>query len=139
MITNQTLALDSCVVISMMEDPGLGQRLKQSLKGKSIRIVLCDIVLSEVRRNRGYTKTSIVAKLSKLLGREIEVVETNKEEKNDAEKISLNYLECHRGDNIILAFCKLRDFILVTFDRALLRTCNFVGVMAFHPLEAGGI
>ncbi len=122
-----------------MEDAGLGQRLKQSLRGKSIRIVLCDIVLSEVKRIRGYTKNFVIARLSKLLGKEIEVLETNNEEKSDAEKISSNYLECHRGDNIILAFCKLRDFILLTFDRALLRTCNFVGVVAFHPLETGGI
>lgn len=139
MITNQTIALDSCVVISLMEDAGLGQRLKQSLRGKSIRIVLCDIVLSEVKRNLGYTKNFVIARLSKLLGKEIEVLETNNEEKSDAEKISSNYLECHRGDNIILAFCKLRDFILLTFDRALLRTCNFVGVVAFHPSETGGI
>jgi predicted nucleic acid-binding protein len=122
-----------------MEDSGLGQRLKQNLRGKSVQIALCDVVLREVKRVRGYTKDSIVARISKLLGRKIEILETSIEEKSDAEKISKNYLECHNGDNLILALCRLRDIILITFDRALLRVCHFIGVIAFNPLQAGGI
>ena len=139
MITTQNIALDSCVVISMIEDPRLGMKLKQGLKGKSVKIVLCDIVLSEVNRVRGYAKDYIVSKISKILGRSVELQQTNSQEKEDAQKLSGQFLECHNGDNIILALCKIRDYILVTFDRALLRTCNFVGVVAFSPLQAGGI
>jgi len=139
MITTQNIALDSCVVIGMMEDPRLGMKLKQGLKGKSVKIVLCDIVLSEVNRVRGYAKDYIISKISKILGRSVELQQTNSQEKEDAQKLSGRFLECHNGDNIILALCKMRDYILVTFDRALLRTCNFVGVVAFSPLQAGGI
>ncbi|MHB8603281.1 MAG: PIN domain-containing protein [Nitrosotalea sp.] len=139
MITTQHIALDSCVVIGMIEDPRLGMKLKQGLKGKSVIIVLCDIVLSEVNRVRGYAKDYIISKISKILGRSVELQQTNSQEKEDAQKLSGQFLECHNGDNIILALCKIRDYILVTFDRALLRTCNFVGVVAFSPLQAGGI
>ncbi len=139
MITTQNIALDSCVVISMIEDPKIGLKLKQGLKGKSVKIVLCDVVLSEVNRVRGYARDYIVSRISKILGRDVELLQTNLQEKEDAKKLSVNFLECHNGDNLILAFCKIRDYILVTFDRALLRTCNFVGVIAFSPLQAGGI
>lgn len=139
MITTQNIALDSCVVISMIEDPKIGLKLKQGLKGKSVKIVLCDVVLSEVNRVRGYARDYIVSRISKILGRDVELLQTNLQEKEDAKKLSVNFLECHNGDNLILAFCKIRDYILVTFDRALLRTCNFVGVIAFNPLQAGGI
>ncbi|MDE1831404.1 MAG: PIN domain-containing protein [Thaumarchaeota archaeon] len=139
MITPQNIVLDSCVVIGMIEDPKLGLKLKQGLKGKSARIILCDVVISEINRVRGYAKDYIISKISKILGRQVQVFQTNPQEKEDAKKLSVNFLECHNGDNLILAFCKIRDYILVTFDRALLRTCNFVGVIAFSPLQAGGI
>ena len=139
MITTQNIALDSCVVISMIENPGLGLKLKRGLKGKSVKIILCDIVLSEVNRVRGYAKDYIITKISKILGKSIILQQTSLQEKEDAQKLSEQFLECHNGDNVILALCKLRDYILVTFDRALLRTCNFVGVIAFSPLRAGDI
>jgi len=139
MITSQKIALDSCVVISMIEDPRLGLKIKQGLKGKSAKVVLCDVVISEVNRVRGYAKEYIISKISKILGRTIELIQTNLKEKQDAKKLSVQFLECHNGDNIILALCKIRDYILLTFDRALLRTCNFVGVIAFTPLQTGGI
>jgi len=139
MITTQNIAFDSCVVISMIENPRLGLKLKQGLKGKSVKIILCDMVISEVRRVRGYTKEYIISKISKILGRHVELQQTTLQEKEDAQKLSGQFLECHNGDNVILALCKIRDYILVTFDRALLRTCNFVGVIACNPLQAGGI
>lgn len=139
MITTQNIALDSCVVISMIEDPRLGLKLKQGLKGKSARIILCDVVISEVNRVRGYAKDYIISKISKILGRQVQVLQTSLQEKEDAKRLSTNFLQCHNGDNMILAFCKIRDYILVTFDRALLQTCNFIGVIAFSPLQAGCI
>jgi len=38
-----------------------------------------------------------------------------------------------------LSLCQAKDFVLVTFDRMLLKTCSFVGVAAFHPSMVGGI
>ena len=139
MITTQNITLDSCVVIGMIEDQRLGLKLKHGLRGKSARIILCDVVISEVNRVRGHARDFIVLKISKILGRQVEIIQTSSQEKEDAKKLSASFMQCHNGDNLILAFCKIRDYILVTFDRALLQTCNFIGVVAFSPLQAGGI
>ncbi len=131
------IALDSCVVIDVIEKPKVASKLKASLRGKSIKIVLCDTVLSEVYRVRGYVASFVIAKITKILGREIEL--SNMEDGDKAIALSEQFAICHNGDNKILILCQAKDFVLVTFDRMLLKTCQFVGVAAFHPFMAGGI
>lgn len=131
------IALDSCVVIDLIEKPNVASKLKANLRGKSVKIVLCDTVLSEVYRVRGYVTSFVIAKISKILGREIEL---SKMEDSDLAKTITNQFQiCHNGDNKILSLCQAKDFVLVTFDKMLLKTCEFVGVAAFHPLMVGGI
>jgi len=50
MIRTQNVVLDSCVVIDIIEKPTVASKLKASFRGKSINIILCDVVLDEVRR-----------------------------------------------------------------------------------------
>jgi predicted nucleic acid-binding protein len=135
---NQTqIALDSCVVINLIEKPKVAIKLKANLRGKSVKIILCEVVLTEVYRIRGYVASFVIAKISKLLGREIEL---SKMEDNDkAIALTNQFAICHNGDNKILSLCQAKNFVLVTFDKMLLKTCGFVGVAAFHPLMAGGI
>jgi len=35
--------------------------------------------------------------------------------------------------------CQAKDFVLVTFDKMLLKASQFIGVAAFHPSMVGGI
>ncbi len=135
----QKIALDSCVVIDIIEKPKVAYKLKAHLRGKSIKVILCDIVLNEVKRVRGYTKEKIIATISRLLNRKIEIVTVEEQEKNNAKDISTQFQICHNGDNKILSLCQAKNFILVTFDRMLLKACSFVGVVAFHPSMVGGI
>ena len=135
----QNVALDSCVVIDIMEKPKVASGLKASLRGKSIKIILCDVVLGEVRRVRGYLHEQIIAKISKLLGRKIELSSIDETIVKNAQQISNQYATCHCGDNKILSLCQAKNFVLVTFDRMLLKTCQFLGIAAFHPKMAGGI
>ena len=135
----QKIALDSCVVIDLIEKPGIASRLKARLRGKSITIVLCDVVLQEVQRVRGFSREQIVEKISKILGRRIQFSETSEENKTAANEISNQFQICHNGDNKILSICQAKDFVLVTFDRMLLKACSFVGVAAFHPSMVRGI
>ena len=135
----QNIALDSCVVIDIIEKPQVASKLKASLRGKSVKIILCDIVLGEVRRVRGYLPDKVIAKISKLLGRKIEITNSDKQSLDNANQISSQFQICHNGDNKILSLCQAKNFVLVTFDRMLLKTCQFVGVVAFHPMMAGGI
>ena len=135
----QNIALDSCVVIDIIEKPQVASKLKASLRGKSVKIILCDIVLGEVKRVRGYLPDKVIAKISKLLGRKIEITNSDEQSLDNANQISSQFQICHNGDNKILSLCQAKNFVLVTFDRMLLKTCQFVGVVAFHPMMAGGI
>ena len=135
----QKIALDSCVVIDIIEKPKVAFGLKARLKGKSIKVVLCDVVLNEVSRVRGLSKDKIISKISKLLNRTIEVITIPQQQKDNAKQITNQFQICHNGDNKILSLCQAKDFVLVTFDRMLLKACSFVGVVAFHPSRVRGI
>ncbi len=135
----QKIALDSCVVIDLIEKPSVASGLKARLRGKSIIVVLCDVVLQEVTRVRGLSPQVIIEKISKILGRKIELSKVDEQNKTAAEQITNQFQTCHNGDNKILSLCQAKDFVLVTFDKMLLKACSFVGVAAFHPLMAGGI
>jgi predicted nucleic acid-binding protein len=135
----QNIALDSCVVIDIMEKPKVASGLKARLRGKSVKIILCDVVLGEVKRVRGYLPEKIIAKLSLLLGRKIEIISINEDELSNASQITNQFQVCHNGDNKILSLCQAKDFVLVTFDRMLLKASQFIGVVAFHPSMVGGI
>lgn len=135
----QTIALDSCVVIDIMEKPKVASRLKASLRGKSIKVILCDVVLNEVYRVRGFSSQKVITIISKLLNRVVETITVDEQQKYNAEDISTQYQICHNGDNKILSLCQAKDFVLVTFDRMLLKACEFVGVTGFHPSMVRGI
>jgi hypothetical protein len=81
----------------------------------------------------------IITRLSKSLGRKIELSNSSQTTFENAEGISNQFAICHNGDNKILSLCQAKNFVLVTFDRMLLKTCQFLGVVAFHPKMAGGI
>jgi len=135
----QSIALDSCVVIDIMEKPKVASGLKARLRGKSVKIILCDTVLDEVRRVRGYLPEKVISRISSLLGRKIELSEINESDKTNASQITEQFQICHNGDNKILSLCQAKNFVLVTFDRMLLKASEFVGVAAFHPSMVGGI
>ena len=136
---NQKIALDSCVVIDIIEKPKVASKLKTCLRGKSVKIILCDVVLDEVKRVRGHLPEKVISKISIILGRKIEFSESDENSIVNAKHLTNQFQICHNGDNKILSLCQAKDFILVTFDRMLLKTCQFVGVAAFHPSMVGGI
>lgn len=129
----QKIALDSCVVIEIIEKQGFAYKLKNSLKGRPVSLVLCDVVLNEVQRVRGFTAAEVITKISKLLGKKVETIPINGEQKDFANSVTEQYQFCHKGDNLILALCWAKDYVLLTFDRMLLKACEFAGVIAFHP------
>ena len=135
----QKIALDSCVVIDLIEKPTFARRVRKALTGKSVQIVLCDIVLDEVQRVRGFSHQKIITKISEGLKRKISVVTVSDEEKSIAKQITNQFQICHNGDNKILAICQIKNYILVTFDRMLRQASKFVGIAVFHPLCVGGI
>jgi len=135
----QSIALDTCVVIDIIEKPKVASRLKANLKGKSVNIILCDVVLDEVRKVRGLMPHTVVEKVTKLLGKKVHLTIVTEENKEQALQITEQFHICHNGDNKILSLCKAQDFVLVTFDRMLLKASQFVGIAVFSPFTAGGI
>ena len=139
MTQKQSIALDSCVVIDIIEKPKVASRLKTNLKGKPVNIILCDVVLDEVRKVRGLMPHTVVEKITKLLGKKVQLTVVTEEHKAQALQLTEQFQICHNGDNKILSLCKARDFILITFDRMLLKASQFVGIAVFSPFTAGGI
>jgi len=135
----QNVVLDSCVVIDIIEKPKVVSQLKAKLKGKSISIILCDVVLNEVRRVRGLLSQEIVSKVSTLLNRKVKLTSSSIEDNENAVSLTEQFAICHNGDNKILSMCQSRNFILVTFDKMLLKASQFVGIQVFSPFTAGGI
>jgi hypothetical protein len=138
-MNTQNIALDSCVVIDILEKPKVASKIKASLRGKSVRIILCDVVLGEVNRVRGHLPETVISKISQILGKKTEALQINSEQTSNAQQITNQFQVCHNGDNKILSLCQAKDFILVTFDRMLLKACQFVGIAAFHPTMLRGI
>lgn len=137
--TVQKIMLDSCVVIDLMEKKGFANRLRSSLRGKSVQIVLYDVVLHEVERVRGLDFQEVISSISKIVRRDVIVCSVDEAQKSLAESTTTQYQFCHRGDNLILATCSMKSFILLTCDRMLLWACEVMGVAAFHPARAGNI
>ena len=135
----QSIALDTCVVIDIIEKPKVASGLKANLRGKSVNIILRDVVLDEVRKVRGLMPHTVVEKITKLLGKKVQMTVVTEEHKALALQLTEQFQICHNGDNKILSLCKARDFILVTFDKMLLKASQFVGIAVFSPFTAGGI
>ena len=138
-MNSQNVVLDSCVVIDIIEKPKVASQLKAKFRGKSINIILCDVVLNEVRHARGLFPQEIISKISTLLGRKIKLTSTTDEDKTNAISLTEQFAICHNGDNKILSLCQSRNFILVTFDKMLLKASQFVGIQVFSLFTAGGI
>lgn len=137
--TTQKIVLDSCVVIDMMEQNKSAHKIKKGLKGKPVCLVLCDVVLKEVSRVRNWNIHQIISRIRKLTRGRVEMISVNDEQRDTARSISDQYSICHRGDNFILALCKIMCLPLITRDRMLLKACEFAGVAAFRPNDTGGI
>lgn len=139
MTETQRIVLDSCVVIDIIEKPKVASRLKSGLRGKHVNIVLCDVVLDEVRRVRGLAPSAIVQKITRLLGKKVQLTAVTAKHQEEAKQLTEQFQICHNGDNKILSLCKAQNFILVTFDKMLLKASQFVGIAVFSPFTAGGI
>ena len=135
----QSIALDSCVVIDIIEKPKVASRLKANLRGKPVNIVLCDVVLDEVRKVRGLMPQVVVRKITQLLGKKVQLTGVTAEHEAEAQQLTQQFQIWHNGENKNLSMCKARDFILVTFDKMLLKASQFVGIAVFSPFTAGGI
>jgi rRNA-processing protein FCF1 len=123
----------------MIDNPKEGMAMRKRLRGKAIKVILCDRVLREVQKVRGYLPKDILQKIMNILKRPIERVRINDRENSNAQNITKQYRICHQGDNGILSLCQSREFILVTKDKKLRMASEMKGVPVFHPLGLQGV
>lgn len=134
----QMVVLDSCVVIDALTKPAIARKILALFRGKHSRIVLQDVVLTEVQRITRISKEEIIRRISLTLRKEPYVFATNEQMKTISTEIQQKYGVCHFPDSLIVAACKLLSWTLLSFDRNILRSAEFEGILAFNPLRVGG-
>ena len=134
------IAVDTCVVIGIMEGASVVSKLRKKLKGKQYKIVLCRQVLWELRRVRNLTVDAILGSLRKIFGeRRVGIISDPTDLEDTAQMLRNQYHYAHNGDHRILATCRIHGIGLMTLDRGMLKVATMVGIPAFHPKYAGGI
>ncbi len=134
----QQVAFDTCTAINVLTCNRYAKRLRKKLRGKPLRIILCDMVVKELQKKR-YNITQVILRIQNALGRSVHVGRMNEQHMAAGEQISARFHTCHTGDNYILAYCRSESIPLITDDRDFRRACNCMGVTAFFASEAGNI
>ena len=101
-------------------------------------VIVPEIVLFEVSKKIKHGQEKILSWIIKKSPTEVRFLRDSKLICNQAEKLKTQFSFCHEPDNRILATAQANDAVLVTRDRGLLNTANFVGVMACTPTNFGG-
>jgi len=101
-------------------------------------IIIPQIVLFEVSKKIQCGQEKILSWIIKNAPTEVRFVKDSKLISNQAEKLKNQFSFCHSPDDKILAMAQANDAVLVTNDKALLNSANFVGVMACTPKNFGG-
>lgn len=136
-MNTRNIVLDTCVLVQLSKDHKEVLRLKEMLKGKNVIFIIPDVVVQELYHVAHITKSEI-PKLLSYFGKKI-FFDSVKPHKESALQISLQFYDSHSSDSQILALCQAKDYILITFDKALLRVCNMVNAVAFHPKYSGDL
>ncbi len=131
--SEQIVVRDSCVATGALRSLKTRIKIRALFKGKHSRIALQDVILAEVHKVTGFSKEEIIIKISAILGKEVHVFATTENMKIEARGIEQKYSICHFPDSLIVAACKLFSWILLSFDRNILRSADFEGIIALNP------
>lgn len=134
------MVFDTNLVIEVLEKPSVADQMRQRLRGKEMKIVVCGTVLRELGRVRRWSGMTVVARLRRIFGERRVVTDTSAEGLgSEAGRLRDRFAMAHRGDDRILAYCMKYSCYLLTFDREMLTVAHMLGVLAFHPRRAGEI
>ena len=129
----RTFCFDTCVIKKICDNVNLVSLLKCHIDFKNSTIFLNQKVVEEAQRKFGYDTGYILDVLRSSLPANVSYEEITPTMEIEAEYLKRECRELHNGDSVILAFAKERNCILVSCDRALLRSCNQVGVECINP------
>lgn len=129
----RTMAFDTCVIKKICDNRNLVSLLKCHIDFKNSTIFLNQKVVEEAQRKFGYDTGYILDVLRSSLPANVSYEEITPTMEIEAEYLKRECKELHNGDSVILAFAAERNCILVSCDRALLRSCKQVGVECINP------
>lgn len=132
-IAEHKVVLDACVVIDVLAKPIIARKILALFHGKRFRIVLQDVVLTEVQRILRTSKEEIIRRISLILRKEPYIFVTTEQMRQISTEIQQKYGICHFPDSLIVAACKLRSWTLFSFDRNMIQSAEFEGILAFNP------
>ena len=126
--------LDTNVVIDILENRSYNRKMVRAIRGKQIRLVVCETVLRELRRVRKWSEDVVLAGLEEAFGRErIVVSDPPKDLLTHAKELERRYEMAHNGDVHILAQCRMDGCALITRDGNMRQVASMMGVLVFHP------
>mgnify|MGYP002831959281 FL=1 len=129
----RTFAFDTCVIKKICDNRNLVSLLKCHIDFKNSTIFLNQKVVEEAQRKFGYDTGYILDVLRSSLPANVSYEEITPTMEIEAEYLKRDCEELHNGDSVILAFAVERNCILVSCDRALLRSCKQVGGECINP------
>ena len=129
----RTMAFDTCVIKKICDNRNLVSLLKCHIDFKNSTIFLNQKVVEEAQRKFGYDTGYILDVLRSSLPANVSYEEITPTMEIEAEYLKRDCEELHNGDSVILAFAKERNCILVSCDRALLRSCKQVDCECINP------
>ena len=129
--------LDTNVIIDILENRSHSRKLVRAIRGKQVRLVVCETVLRELRRVREWSEDVVLTGLEELFGRKrIVVSDPPKDLKTHAKELERRYEMAHNGDVHILAQCRMDGCALITRDGNMRQVASMIGVLVFHPKHA---
>ena len=129
----RTFAFDTCVIKKICDNVNLVSLLKCHIDFKNSTIFLNQKVVEEAQRKFGYDTGYILDVLRSSLPANVSYEEITPTMEIEAEYLKRECRELHNGDSVILAFAVERNCILVSCDRALLRSCKQVDCECINP------
>lgn len=66
---------------------------------------------------------------------QVSIEQTPEQMRQISAEIQQKYSICHFPDSLIVAGCKLLSCTLFSFDRNMLQSAKFEGILAFNPLR----
>lgn len=126
--------LDTNVVIDILENRSHNRKMVRAIRGKQVRLVVCETVLRELRRVRKWSEDVVLAGLEEAFGRgRIVVSDPPKDLLTHARELERRYEMAHNGDVHILAQCRMDGCALITRDGNMRQVASMMGVLVFHP------
>lgn len=133
MMSLKSILIDSNVWINIWQGNQQAKSFLDFVLKHQYTLIVTEHILSELTRKITQNKEKILAWFLKLHPKEIRILHDKDSVREEATRLSNSYSFCHYPDNRILASCKENTAVLVTFDKKLLLSADFEGVLACTP------